>query len=257
MTGTALPYTPESLTLAILTVNRKPEYIHQTLASLFAADPDVHRLGTIHVMVGSTDASYLRRYGHHERLNIVPLTPAEGEEIRDWHVHRKFCHNYHRCLTVPMVRKRGIIVCEDDIMLRDHFVSRLLDTIWEMEVEHGLKRYALALFSSHDFENDNSFYRGRLYCSYGYPFFGTQCMYYPRECAAEIAPFLLERGVKTCEAPGDLLVKQVYGDKMYACCRGLAQHVGDVSTGLGGGGRSDSFDRPYRPIPAPEWGAKT
>jgi hypothetical protein len=252
-----LPYTPASVDLAILTVSREPQYIHQTLASLFAADPALHGLDKVWIMVGSNDATYLRRYLHHRKLRIQPLSVKEYEQVRDWQIHRKFNHNYHRCLTVPMTGKRGVIVCEDDIVVRDDFLTRTLDTIREMELEHGLRQYALALYSGWDFENDASFYRGKRFCSYGFAFYGTQCIYYPKACAAEVADFIYKHGVEVCEAPGDMLIKRFYGDKMYSSPRALAQHVGEVSTGLGGSAGCASFDRPYRLIPRAEWGQKS
>ena len=77
-------------------------------------------------------------------------------------------------------------MCEDDIVLRDRFVQRLIETVSEMENEGGLRDYALALFAAYDFEQDASFYRGKRYCSYGYEYYGTPCMYYPKHVALEI-----------------------------------------------------------------------
>jgi hypothetical protein len=249
-------YQSNDIAIAILTVNRQPQYIHQTLASLFAADPTVHHVDHISIMVGSDDASYLSRYDHHKKFRIATLSSPESEKLKSWRVQQRFNHNYYRCLSIPLDGKRGIIVCEDDIIFRDSFLVRLLDTIHEMEIIHNLSDYALAIFSAYDFENDQSFYRGKLYCSYGYEFYGTPCMYYPSKTARLLADFIKSHGVDVYEEPGDMLVKRLYGEKMYACSRSLAQHVGEISTGLGGGGGTPSFGRCYRPIMREEWGTK-
>jgi hypothetical protein len=249
------PHRIEDLVLAISTVNRSPQYVHQTLASLFASDPAVHRLSDVWLLVDGNDF-HLRDYRHHGRLRIVPLTPEERTRMTGWSIHRRTCHNYYRCLSVPLAGQRGIIVCEDDVVFRDQFLVRLIDTLEEMRA-HRLHKFALALYASHDFEDEHSFYRGALYCSYGWVFFGSQCMYYPAETAHEIADYILRHGVETYEDPSDLLVKRVYGDRMYSCCRALAQHIGDVSTGLGGSARTPRFDRPYRPLLPTDWGQKS
>ena len=252
--------TPDELTIAILTVSRSPQYIHQTLASMFAADETVHRVRHVWIMVGQEDTAYLDRYSHHQRITVCPLSPDEAKMVAEWNIHRRFNHNYHRCLSVLQreseALSRGIVICEDDIIFRDKFLTRLLVTIHEMESDYSLRDYALALFSAHDFENDRSFYRGRLHCSYGYPFYGTQCMYYPRGTSDTLAAFIDAHGVQVCEEPGDLLVKRLYGNRMYACPRALAQHIGTVSTGLGGCGETTSFKRVYRAITRQEWGSK-
>lgn len=40
-------YPAEEFAVAVLTVDRRPQYLHQTLASLFAADAAVHSAGAI------------------------------------------------------------------------------------------------------------------------------------------------------------------------------------------------------------------
>lgn len=242
------------LVLAIMTVDRDPPYVHQTLASLFAADGLVHELTSVHLVIGTSDAQYLDNYRHHGGLSFHPLTEEEHEEIKSWGTHRRFCHNYVRCLSLPIPDGGGICVCEDDIVFRDLFLQRLLQAIDEMENDAGLTDYCLALFTDCDLEGEPSFYRGRHFCSYGWSFHGTQCMYYPRRVALEIRDYVKQHGVDKCEDCGDLLIGKLYGDRMYACPRALADHIGTLSTGLGGAGRGPSFHRPYRPISREQWG---
>ncbi len=242
------------LVLAVMTVDRQPAYVHQTLASLFAADPRVHELSGVHLVIGTNRAEYLGNLRHHAALRFHPLTDAEWERIKDWIVHRRFSHNYVRCLGLPVPDGGGLCVCEDDVVFRDHFLDGLLSTVNEMEQEGGLRDYCLALFSEGDFETDPSFYRGRHYCSYGWSYHGTQGMYYPKHVAQEMRGYIQLRGVENYTKPGDLLISDLYGDRMYACPRALVDHVGAVSTGLGGCGRSPSFSRPLRPIPRELWG---
>jgi len=247
----------DGLVVAVMTVDRTPAYVHQTIASLFAADRRVHELPCVHLVIGTSAAAYLDHLRQHEALRFHPLSAEEHERTREWTVHRRFCHNYVRCLSLPIPEGGGICVCEDDVVFRDGFVGHLLDTIGEMEGEGRLRDYCLALFSECDFEAEPSFYRGLRYCSYGCSYHGTQCMYYPRHVALELRDRLQRLGVDKATKPGDLLIADLYGDRLYASPRALANHIGKVSTGLGGSGASPSFRRPYRPIPPDEWGQLT
>lgn len=242
------------LLVAMMTVDREPAYVHQTLASLFASDLMVHEVSPIHLVIDASDAGYLEEYRHHQALFLHPLSRGEGEQVATWSRHRRFCHSYVRCLSLPVPEGGGICVCEDDLVFRDLFIQRLLVTVGELEASTGATDYCLALFTDCDLERDASFYRGRYFCSYGWPFHGTQCMYYPRQTALQIRDYVQEHGVDKTEDCGDLLIGKLYRDRMYACPRSLADHVGAVSTGLGGGGHSPSFSRPYRPIAREEWG---
>ena len=244
----------KSLVLAIMTVDRDPQYVHQTLASLFAADPLVHDVVSVHVVIDTDDAAYLENYRHHGRLSFHPLRIAEQERIADWSLHRRFCHNYVRCLSLPIPEGGGICVCEDDIVFRDLFVQRLLATVDELEAHTGASDYCLALFTDCDLEQDPSFYRGRHFCSYGWDFHGTQSMYYPFGVAGDLREYLYQHGVDRVDDCGDLLIGELYGDRMYASPRSLVDHIGTVSTGLGGSPPSPTFHRPYVPISAEHWG---
>jgi hypothetical protein len=79
-------------------------------------------------------------------------------------------------------------------------------------------------------------------------------MYYPRHVALEIRDYVQQHGVDDPTKPGDLLVKDLYGDRMYACPRSLVNHVGVVSTGLGGSEGSPTFSRPWMPLSREDWG---
>ena len=242
------------MTLAIMTVQRDPEYLFRTLSSLFMADPRMHELGSLHLMVDAEDAAYLDDVKHHAIARIHPLSPAEGERVRDWGRHRRFNHNCVRCLCLPVDPGGGLVVVEDDVVFRDRFLTRLISTVDEIEDVANIRDYALALTTAYDLEREPSFFRGALYCSYGHPFYGTQAMYYPAAVARNLADFIRERGVEAFTKPGDLLVGESYGDRMYACAWPLATHIGRVSTGLGGCGPSPGFARPHEPLTLETWG---
>lgn len=234
---------PHQLQLVIMTVDRPPhQYVHRTLASLFASDPLVHRLPPVRLMVGTNDASYLDGYRHHRRLQVRPLSDAEWEQVRGWTVHRRLNHNFHRCLTTDLGDAAGVCVCEDDLKFRDGFVSALLAAVGEVGQSHA--RYVLAAYAAYDLDREPAFARGEHYCSYGHPFYGNQCVYYPRTVLAELAELVLEQGVRRYTEPADLLVKRLdeRHQFLYATRRSLVQHIGEHSTGVGHHHTSPTFD---------------
>ena len=238
--------TPNDIRLVIMTVNRTPEYIHKTLASLFLSDPLVHELKGIHLVVGGSNVEYLNQYKHHNCITIHSMTSEDTVQISEWIVHRKFCHNYHRCLTIPDNDYRGLCICEDDVMFQDGFVEKMVESVNEIENEHKLDKYLLDLYLPYGFYPDPSFRSGKM-CTKYYPkrFYGTQCMYYPQNIVTEIAQVIYEQGVAEYLLPGDLIIGQYATVKniLYGTKRSLVQHAGFHSTGLAGVfHRSPSFN---------------
>lgn len=238
----------EHLRLAIMTVDRSPPYVHTTLASLFASGEEIHRIAGIELVVGSKEAQYLRCYRHHAGIRIHELTIQEADRIHKWGTGHKFCHNYHRCLSVPLGEAKGLIICEDDVVVRDHFLAHLLATINEMEEQFSLSRYLLALYVPYRLADVPAFRRGRFFASYNAPmFYGTQCMYYPATVVGELRDWMEHKGVNNHTQPGDFVVKD-YGksiNAIYGTVASLAQHIGRTTTGLGKFHRSPTFTHPF------------
>lgn len=225
--------TANDICLAVMTVQRSPEYIHATLASLFASDPLVHDLKGVHLLVGSADAQYLSGYRHHSRIHIHPMSQAEADQLSKWTLPRKVCFNYHRCLTLATAGAAGICICEDDVLFQDGFVGSMLSAINEMEQEHKILQYALRLFIPFEFGSEHPVPVGK-YCSQYNPrtFYGNQCMYYPSRVSPEIAEVIHKHGIVRYRAPADLLVRAYVEETgaLYGTSRSLVQHVGFSST---------------------------
>lgn len=238
---------PSDIRLIIMTVQRSPEYVHKTLASLMLSDPLAHQLKGVHLVVGGPNVEYLSPYKHHDRLTIHPMTLDESEQIRDWILRRKFCYNYHRCLTLPEPDYHGLCICEDDVIFQDRFIEKMLAAINEMENKHKIVDYLLDFYLPYGFSPDPSFSSGIL-CTKYYPqtFYGTQCMYYPCNMVPLIAQLIYELGVVDYQSPGDMLIGQYATDNnlLYGTKYSLVQHIGFQSTGLAGiFHRSPYFDK--------------
>ncbi len=244
----AADYSPESLVIVVKTIQRKVSYIHQTLASMFAADPWVRRTGEVLLLVGGEDHSYLSDYLHHENIRVISMTEAELERLRPINrMKARAALNRCRSLRIPLEGKIGVLILEDDVVCKDNFIRRLLATIREMEQDFGLRDYGLALFSPFDFEAIAGTFTGKRFCEYnGSPFACTQGMYYPAHIAPRLADAVDRCSIENYEMAGDILVGEELKGKLFATPRFLVQHIGDVSTGLGGTTMDQTvFHRPY------------
>jgi hypothetical protein len=224
------PVDLEHLTFAITTVDRQPCYLHETLASMFAAEPQLGERAVVHLVAGTNDVAYLDRYAQDERFRVHPLNDFEQEMIAPWSVPRRICHNYWRCLSLPIVEDGAICICEDDVVFRDGFLSQLFHTLDQMHAA-GLGESCLALSTPFcDFSADALSSGGRTFCFYRHFFMGTQSVYFPARLVADLRDYVYECGVERHFNPCDLLTGELYADRMYACTPPLVDHIGHVST---------------------------
>ncbi len=245
-------WSPEEITLAFLTLNRTPQYVYQSLASLFVADPLAHRLAKICLMVGAEDASYLSDLSNQDKLRIEPLSEGDWKTVKDFDLRRRLNHNYHRCLSIALENSLGLCVCEDDIVFRDGFVAKLVMALNEM-ASAGLKDFVLSGYAAYEFDRDPSLRRGIHYSSYPANwFYGTQCVFYPQSVLPEIADRIHEEGVVKRVDNVDMLLKKycIGAQNLYSTRYSIVQHVGRCSTGVGQGPfhTSRSFSTPW-PMP--------
>lgn len=245
---------PERLRVCILTVEREPPYIHTTLASLFLSGPAVHWLGAIDILVDSNDTNLLWEYRHHRKLNVHYLTDDEWREERRRSIRARFCYNYWRALSLPTEGYDGFLILEDDGILRDDFTDKLAQSVQEIGTQHGIRRYILAIASNHRLVDDASLYRGKYYISYpAHQFYGSSGVYWPASMIAEARECFWEDGVARAALPGDLLIGQLGArhNCLYKTAWDLVDHIGEVSTGLGGRDRHATFYEPWAPLEPP------
>ena len=126
-------------------------------------------------------------------------------------------------------------ICEDDVIFQDGFIEKMLAAVNEMEQTHKLSKYLLDLYLPYGLLPEPSFRSGQ-YCAkyHAQSFYGTQCMYYPRPVAAELARFVHEQGVSHYRVQSDMLVREYANARsaLYGTVRSLVQHIGFTTTGL-------------------------
>jgi hypothetical protein len=266
--GTA--FGPGGLRVSILTTERQPAYIRDTLSSLFGSSASVAALGSIDLMIDADEASgYLSELRRDPMLKLRYLSDEEWKAQSKRCLGHRFCYNYWRSLDVTMDGYWGLVVLEDDVLLREDFVERLILTVEEVRRRQGVERigpkglqqFMLALYSSYNFAQEPGFYRGHYYCSYGYPFFGTCGLFYEASIVTQVRDYMWRFGVESHRLPGDLVLDELKASGtlwVYACTRDLVQHKGIVSSGLGAGAAvfsSCTFDKCWGPVRRREWAA--
>jgi hypothetical protein len=247
---------PERLLIVIKTIDRDPQYIHQTLASLFTSDALLRRCGEVVLLVGGEGTDYLRNYLHHRHIRVISLSDAEREQVSELKILKmRAAFNRRRSFSIPLRGQAGMLILEDDVVFRDGFLRLLLQTLAELRSAFPLEEFGLALFSPHDFERYKERHVHGRVCTYELPFSATQAVYYSAASLPGLAKQITLNCLDVYRMPGDIAVGRHLRGKLFATYRFLAQHIGEISTGLGGTSMNqDVFHRPFVAVTAEEWG---
>lgn len=219
-----------SIDFAVTTVARAGPYIHELFKSLGRDLP-------IRLIVGAPDSSYLQSYRSNRSVEIFEVAREEWGQFENRRVRHRATWNYWRTLVLGSrtPTRDGLLVFEDDITLAQGWERRLYDAIEQIDGEQVGRRYVLTLYKP----------RARLpspsdkrTCYVPYPveqFYGTQAVYYPQAIRADFANYLKANGVDAYRIPYDLVLKEFLkeaGIPLFATFPCLAQHIGEISTGL-------------------------
>jgi hypothetical protein len=221
------------------------------VSSVFSSGREIFDLTPIHMVVDGNDQQYLREYADHPSFQIHRLTDTEFVEQAQRTIHTRFCLNYCRCLSLS--GPRGIVILEDDVLVRPNFMVCLEQAVEEIEKHSDLRRYVLSLHSKRNLPANAANHRGQFYVRYPpIQYYGTQGMYYPQAVVGEIRDYLCAHGVENYRQPGDMLIRELMRKRqmLYNTAWDLVEHIGEVSTGLGKGRawRSATFRQPWVPL---------
>jgi hypothetical protein len=207
--------------IAICTVARPRPYLYATLSSMQASDAQDT---DIYLCVGSPDHDYAAPHVS-RRVHLHPLVPEEWATIQDGTLAQKSNWNYRRCLS--FASDQGLIVLEDDVLVRPDWMHCLAKTVEEMR-RHSLAGYALSLYYP---QNVKLIRRGTYYQSYlAHTFYGSQAVYYPPGQAETACQWLTNHHNRNI----DMALREwfIKAQNVYAPIKSLAQHLGFTTTGL-------------------------
>lgn len=238
-----LSWQANDIVLCIMSVTRQPTYIFQTLSGLFLCDLLAHRLREICIIVGSDDTTFLNPIKHHPKIRVVPMTTDEWSDMNNFPVYRRGCFNFVRALKAPQSDYKGLLFCEEDVIFREGFIGKLLQTLNEMRLRK-LENFVLSCYSPHDHEANKSLRRGQYFSSYyADSFYGTQSIFFPANETLSILKDIRLHGAECYEEPYDLLVKRycVVKQHLYTTRFSIVQHISEQTTELRSSHQSPSF----------------
>jgi hypothetical protein len=203
-------------TITILTCDRQPSYLADTVATIL----DEYTI------------QYIAQ-GQIIQPRAGDLVPVDKKYKQDPTRHRDSQYNYARAL---LNTKDGLII-EDDVKLCKNFNLELEQRLTEIPT----KRYAFALYSCYNWEGYSEYDKIAKY-----PvdmFYGTQAMVFDLETAKEFGTYLLDNiGREPYDLALKTFIKTVNPEVvLYVSKMSLVQHIGDVSTGLGGQHQTFNF----------------
>jgi hypothetical protein len=203
-------------TITILTCDRQPSYLADTVATI----------------PGEYVIQYIAQ-GQIIQPRAGDLVPVDKKYKQDPTRHRDSQYNYARAL---FNTKEGLII-EDDVKLCKNFDLELQQRLAEINTE----RYVMALYSCYNWEGYSDYDKIAKY-----PvdmFYGTQAMVFDLETAKEFGTYLLDNiGREPYDLALKTFIKTVNTEVgLYASKKSLVQHIGDVSTGLGGQHQTFNF----------------
>lgn len=237
----------KNLELVFVTCKREPYLLPTTLASAFLADAATSALKSINVVVDDPDLGWIGPLTQYQSIKWSPRTDEQNQFAIDLGIHQRASCNYWKALQCMAAESQGVIVCEDDVIFKSGWLRMLLEALNEME-EDGITMPILSLYSPYDHEAD-TFRRGKFYSSYfAASFFGTQSMFYPADQLTAVSRIVRTESALTYRLPYDLAINEYCTERqnLYTTRHSLVQHIGRVSTGLGGAGHtSPSFDRSW------------
>jgi hypothetical protein len=197
--------------ITILTCDRQPSYLADTVATI----PEEYVI------------QYISQ-GQIVQPRAGDLVPVDKKYKQDPTRHRDSQYNYSIALRQTV---DGLII-EDDVKLSKDFDEHLE----KVRSNIPTSRYAVALYSCYQWNKDLEKYPIDM-------FYGTQAMLYDIETARGFGEYLAQNIGKE---PYDLALKTYIKEVdpeviLYASKYSLVQHIGDISTGLGGGHKTGHF----------------
>jgi len=228
---------------SIVTVSRPVNYIETLVEQL--PNNQVKR-----VFVGSLGTGYLSNISRKPLVSIHVPTPEEWKDFKPFSVFQRATWNYWRALAcIPHVAGRdGLLVFEDDVLPAVNWREHLEEAVTAIAAE-GTTQFVLALYSSRRHAAIN---QDKPFTTYPtHLFAGTQAVYYPESVRSNFAAFLFEHGVKTNEAPYDMLLAEFaarHSIPIFLTVPVLVQHIGRIGTGLGEFHQAPDFQFYLQPL---------
>lgn len=206
------------MNLVFLTAPRTPLYLHQTLASMYLADPDASCWNVWLLVDNAPDKSFIEGYLHNKRVNLLRTRPDDALLPTG----QRIVTNFARMLR-EMPKDEPLVLAEDDIVFRDGWVDTLDVAVEACEAQDDrfiLSGYACYWLTEKPVAKMSPFHEA---------FYGAQLLYLPASIREDLADYMLAH---KDQAFGDILIQRWAQDSMvpiFATVPSIVQHMGHVS----------------------------
>jgi hypothetical protein len=243
---------PADFSIAITTAPRDAVYLTTTLRHVIQGRDAIGRCCTRVCASGPPEyalsllASHPEAAGHGitfepTRHDLWRLLESESSHP----IHRRCATNTYQALVGAPAGE--LLLLQDDVELAVDWPAHLSPRV---EFCRGAARdwFVLALYSTHPFDSTNPV----VPYPQGY-FFGNQALYFSERAKREYLAFLYQNSVASYRWPDDVCLRayaEATNVPLFCCLPNLAQHVGEVSTGLGSFHSSPTYRSVIPPLHA-------
>ncbi len=216
--------------VAMATCDRSPQYVHQTLESMFAGSNPLN--GTrdiantdVRLVVCGDDGSYLDRWDKgHSNVTVETLTDEQWIEVLERNAKHRTMINFMRILD-GADPNAAIIALQDDLAFAPRWYERTLEVAEHAAKKHG-PSFILSLYAAYRFkQRPSSLYNGLR-------FYGNQALYLPPAMHQALRHFFRERIDAGKYLPDDMMVKAPASTKLQrlrAADPNRVRHHGETS----------------------------
>ncbi|MDD5008391.1 MAG: glycosyltransferase family A protein [Syntrophorhabdaceae bacterium] len=226
----------------VITCDRKPEYIHASLKSMFSQDSSVSQ---VHLVVcGSVppESKYLEEYEKRADCKFYVHRPStyERDACASANNYTRIVRNTLRAFALSD-DYRPMIFCEDDCKFSKNWLSRALrvaDILPEVATEYSpepSKDFVLALYSPYSHKPEQVTGKPSPGFASYHPndFFGNVCLYITPGAKGVISSYMNSEIQKPGHAPCDIMVRRACWDNkipIFAMAPSVVDHTGDSSS---------------------------
>jgi hypothetical protein len=221
--------------IAISTCDRDPQYLPDTLVSLYGADRACASV-PLRLVVCGDSAAYLgdvTSKPEHPDVRIDLLSAAEWKQLQTLDIKRRILNNFVRVLAGGDAR-RPIIALQDDVRFARDWLTKTVEIADYAAGDHG-EDFILALYAAYRFKRKPYFLYNPL------RFYGNQALYMTPKARHGLLNYMY---MADQFKPDDMMVKdyvQHSGTRLLAAYPSLVQHVGECSAVEDRFHRSPSF----------------
>lgn len=217
-----------SFEVGVSTVDRNPQYVHQTLDGMLRADEEASKL-PIRLAVCGRSSEYLGSWAAHRNVHVELMSADEWAVAASRPNEARCLLNFRRVLGNGA---GALLAIEDDVVFAQGWVGKLRAAIDKVEEDfdrHPSKRrpYVLALYAAYKF-------KGRVVAPYkSLRFYGNQALFFAADARKAVRTHIdIELGARR-PVPADMMVRKAAEQgriALFVVLPNLCQHVGERSS---------------------------